>query len=49
MKNSPSFFKILLFCLVTTITFSQSKSPKEFLGYELGDHFTRHHKVVEYF
>jgi len=49
MKNSPFFFKILLFCLVTTIAFSQSKSPKEFLGYELGDHFTRHHKVVEYF
>ena len=24
-------------------------SPKEFLGYELGDRFTRHHRVVEYF
>ncbi len=24
-------------------------SPKEFLGYELGDRFTRHHRMVEYF
>jgi hypothetical protein len=24
-------------------------SPKEFLGYELGDRFTRHHRVVEYY
>lgn len=32
------------------VVFSQSlQSPKEFLGYELGDRFTRHHKVVEYF
>lgn len=27
----------------------QLQSPKEFLGYELGDRFTRHHRVVEYF
>ncbi|MEO8472279.1 MAG: M14 metallopeptidase family protein [Chryseolinea sp.] len=25
------------------------KSPEEFLGYKLGDRFTRHHRVVEYF
>jgi hypothetical protein len=24
-------------------------SPKEFLGYELGERFTRHHRVVEYY
>jgi hypothetical protein len=24
-------------------------SPKDFLGYELGERFTRHHRVVEYF
>ena len=24
-------------------------TPKEFLGYELGDHYTLHHKVVDYF
>jgi hypothetical protein len=25
------------------------KSPSEFLGYEIGSRFTRHHKVVDYF
>lgn len=25
------------------------QTPKQFLGYELGDRFTRHHRVVEYF
>ena len=28
---------------------SQVKSPDEFLGYELGAHFTPHYKVVDYF
>ena len=27
---------------------SQVQAPVEFLGYELGDRFTRHHKVVDY-
>ncbi len=45
MKNI--FF---LFLLSSSITiFSQTKSPKEFLGYELGDRFSRHHEVVDYF
>jgi len=35
--------------LTSTTIFSQSKSPNEFLGYELGDRFTRHHQVVDYF
>ncbi len=36
---------------VTTIGFSQKKlmSPSEFLGYELGERFTRHHRVMEYY
>ncbi|MEQ8423735.1 MAG: hypothetical protein RIA63_03430, partial [Cyclobacteriaceae bacterium] len=25
------------------------QSPEQFLGYELGSRFTRHHRVVEYF
>ncbi|WP_298263186.1 M14 metallopeptidase family protein [uncultured Lutibacter sp.] len=25
------------------------KSPSEFLGYELGSRFTRHHKIIDYF
>ncbi|MEY4931019.1 MAG: hypothetical protein RI909_1743 [Bacteroidota bacterium] len=36
---------------ITLVSFSQTKlqSPAEFLGYELGDRFTRHHRMVEYF
>lgn len=37
--------------LISLISFAQPKvqSPAEFLGYELGDRFTRHHRMVEYF
>jgi hypothetical protein len=40
-----------LFALLGVVTFSfgQIQSPAEFLEYELGDSFTRHHKVVEYY
>src|SRR6478736_1059514 len=46
--------KVCLFlCTILSITgaFAQTKlqSPAEFLGYELGDRFTRHYRVVEYF
>lgn len=46
MTRLASF--ILLFAIGIS-THAQLKSPSEFLGYELGDRFTRHHKVVEYF
>ncbi len=40
----------LLAIIFTTSFFAQKiQSPQEFLGYELGKRFTRHHKVVEYF
>ena len=40
----------LVALLFSSSIFSQTiKSPQEFLGYELGKRFTRHHKVVEYF
>ena len=39
----------LFLFLIPIIVCSQSKSPKEFLGYELGDRYTRHHKVIDYF
>ena len=43
-------FKNLLVILgVFSFSFGQIQSPSEFLGYELGDSFTRHHKVVEYY
>ena len=37
--------------LLPVLVFAQAslKSPAEFFGYELGDRFTRHHRVVEYF
>ncbi|WP_316802487.1 M14 family metallopeptidase [Pedobacter nototheniae] len=45
--------KIFTFCLVAIalISFAQAqiKSPDEFLGYELGTHFTPHFKVADYF
>jgi hypothetical protein len=41
------FFAILVF-LVTTAN-AQAPSPTQFLGYELGTHFTPHYKIVEYF
>tara|TARA_R110000787_G_scaffold271939_5_gene379230 strand:+ start:7521 stop:10010 length:2490 start_codon:yes stop_codon:yes gene_type:complete len=41
---------VLVAVLFSSSLFSQNiQSPKEFLGYELGKRFTRHHKVVEYF
>lgn len=46
MKN----FFTLLFALITMSAFyAQVKSPDQFLGYELGTYFTRHHQVVDYF
>ena len=48
MRNLLS---ITCFLLVCVSSFAQQNllSPKEFLGYELGERFTRHHRVVEYF
>ena len=43
-------FSAILCVAVLTATAQQTvKSPAEFLGYELGDRFTRHHAVVDYF
>ena len=45
-------FKALLVITVLTFgtIFSQEiQSPSDFLGYEIGSRFTRHHKVVDYF
>src|SRR5688500_5851734 len=40
-----------VFLFFVHFSFAQQKlmSPKEFLGYELGDRFTRHHRVMEYY
>jgi hypothetical protein len=44
-------FLALVLCPLALSASGQVKlmSPKEFLGYELGERFTRHHRVVEYF
>ena len=48
MRNT--FFFILAALGLSAATLSQElKSPDEFLGYELGSQFTRHHEVVDYF
>lgn len=43
-------FCALIAFFISAVTISQNvKSPKDFLGYELGTRFTRHHQVVDYF
>jgi len=44
--------KLLIFALFVCpilIISQELKSPSEFLGYELGTQFTRHHEVVDYY
>jgi hypothetical protein len=40
---------VLLALAAVTASFGQIKSPEEFLGYPLGERFTRHHRVVDYY
>lgn len=41
---------LLLFITFNISLFAQKiQSPEEFLGYKLGERFTRHHKVIDYF
>ncbi|QNM86082.1 zinc carboxypeptidase [Polaribacter pectinis] len=41
---------LVILILFTGSLFSQTlQSPSEFLGYEIGSRFTRHHRVVDYF
>ena len=45
------FYQVLtvVICAIS-ITMSQNlQSPSDFLGYELGTQFSRHHQVVDYF
>lgn len=46
MKYSLLACTLLLFTISTA---QELKSPSEFLGYELGTQFTRHHEVVDYY
>lgn len=47
MRILPSLF-LLTLCLGASAQ-QKLQTPKEFLGYELGDRFTRHHRVIEYY
>ncbi|UMB60771.1 M14 family metallopeptidase [Lutibacter sp. A80] len=48
MKNFR--LSLLISTFFTLISFAQTiQSPSEFLGYELGTQFTRHHKIIDYF
>ena len=39
-----------VFLLITWSFFAQQiKSPSQFLGFELGDEFSKHHEVVDYY
>jgi len=50
MKHYLSRFLFLAFLAFTISTNSQNiQSPSEFLGYDLGTQFSRHHQVVDYF
>lgn len=42
-------FTILFLGCATMATAQNIKSPDEFLGYSLGDRFTRHHEMIDYF
>lgn len=44
-------YKIILvsFLLVSNLNAQNIQSPSEFLGYEIGSQFSRHHSVVDYF
>ncbi|MEC7772707.1 MAG: M14 family metallopeptidase [Bacteroidota bacterium] len=43
------FLFSLVFLMSISLSAQQLKSPSEFLGYELGSQFTRHHEVVDYY
>src|SRR5690554_5428279 len=44
-----SIFSLICFFMAAGWTTAQTLSPADFLGYELGERFTPHHKIVAYF
>jgi hypothetical protein len=51
LKNNNKQLVLIILVGITSIlsAFSQTKSPNEFLGYELGSRFTNHYKIINYF
>ena len=48
MKKQLFYLCLLLIVFVPKLSSQNIQTPAEFLGYELGSNFTRHHKVVDY-
>lgn len=48
MKKNAILFLLFLFT-VFNVSAQKIQSPSEFLGYKLGDQFTPHHRVVDYY
>ncbi|MFT5915430.1 MAG: hypothetical protein ACJAWV_003088 [Flammeovirgaceae bacterium] len=50
-KNSNQMKKnaFILLLLFPFLSIAQIQTPAEFLGYELGEEFTYHHKMIQYF
>jgi hypothetical protein len=48
MKQKVCFW-LVGFIIVCTTGFSQVQSPEQFLGYKIGDRYTPHYRIVEYF
>jgi len=48
MKNIFIFIIAFIQCTLSFVA-QNTFSPKEFLGYNIGEQFTRHHRVVDYF
>ena len=49
MKKLPALFLSLLIAYSVSAQDGKLLSPAQFLGYEIGTKFTRHHRVVDYF
>lgn len=43
------YFLLIGFFIVSVSLYAQVPTPAEFLGYELGEEFTPHHRVVDYY
>ncbi len=44
-----SITTLVLLLIISTASYAQLQSPAEFLGYELGEQWTPHYKVFDYY
>ncbi len=43
------YFLLFAFAICTTISAQTLQSPEKFLGYKIGEHYTPHYKILNYF